>query len=94
MKGDFKMERKELVAIVGETNVRMLETENCEPTCRMYEHEDGEIEWMSKINVTDLEGNRCTIEVYYYTDAEDLEIVKESNAWDVIDFTPSFYEIY
>lgn len=87
------MTREELITIVGEGSVAVLETMNCEPTSRAYDRKLLGDEWVAYLDVLDLNGEPCTIEVYYYTNKEDDAIAEESGDWGMVTFTPHHYEI-
>lgn len=98
------MTRHEALKRVGLLNVEVVEAENCEPTNRMYDHEDGEIEWSASVtvNTSGLPLDQiyyhpvggCNIKVYYYTDAEDAERVEECGGdWGILNWIPHHYEI-
>lgn len=98
------MTRTEAIKAVGIKTVEAVETENCEPTNRLYDHEDGEIEWSArvKINKHSLTINQlCKLphgDVYlsavYYTDATDSARVEANGGdWGGINWDVHHYSV-
>jgi len=101
-----RLTREEAIQLVGEGWVDAVERLNCEPTCRAYPHEDGEIEWMASIKIDDYDGlskaqidilpvGGCSLCAIYYTSPGDAAMVEDNGGdWSFVDWTPDHYEIY
>jgi hypothetical protein len=98
------MTRDKAIEMVGLGNVMAAESDNCEPTSRLYDHEDGEIEWagsakvdyngLSVDQVRNLPLGGCTLRAIYYTDAGDAKAVEDNGGdWGGINWTVHHYEI-
>ena len=91
------MNRAEAVVTVGEENVKAVETLNCEMTNRVGFNgrcqDDDIIEWMSSFACKDVQGDPCTVYVYYYTDQDDEDIAESTEDWSMVTFTPHHYEV-
>lgn len=92
------MTREELVALVGEDNVRVVESINCEMTNKVGFNGkctgDETIEWRASFDCLDLAGGPVGIEVFYYTTQEDEDTAAASEDWSAVTFDPHHYGIY
>ena len=93
MKGSLT--REQAVAIVGETAVDEVESENCEPTNRVGYNGalqgDSLTEWSASTRCQDTNGIAATLIAYYYTsNAQDKVIAETGDAgcinWEIEGF--------
>jgi hypothetical protein len=88
MMGERKT-RDQVIAIIGADIVAKLDSVNCEPTSRAYDHDDGEIEWSASLPT-----EKGCVTAYYYTNADDAAKVEENGGdWGGIDWTVDHYTI-
>lgn len=93
MKGNLT--REQAVAIVGETAVDAVESEDCEPTNRVGYNgacQGNDLtEWSASTRCQDTDGNNVTLVAYYYTtNAQDKVIAETGDAgfinWEIEGF--------
>lgn len=84
------MTRDQTIALAGTEAVERAETDNCEPTSRLYDHADGEIEWVGSAKYP----GGGYVMVYYYTTAADAAIVEANGGdWGAADWTIDHYDV-
>lgn len=99
-----KLTRDQAIAAVGIETVLAVEARNCEPTSRVYDHEDGEIEWSASVEiyydwltaeqVAKLPMSGASLEAVYYTTAKDAELVEANGGdWGAVSWSIDHYRI-
>lgn len=79
----YYLTREEAETIVGESAVIRVGEEESFPTNRLLDNPD-EMEWKASIW---LEDEYCSLNVYYITNKEDLEmVVKHDGDWGLVDW--------
>ena len=59
---------RQALDMVGPGIVRKLQSMQVEPTSRLYDHDDGEIEWSASLTTETIpDGVPCVATAYYYT---------------------------
>ena len=102
----MKLTRAQAIELLGPMWVYGVESLNCEPTNRVYPHEDGEIEWAASVEIASYEGltdkqierlpvGGCTLWAIYYTSPEDAAAVEENGGdWSAADWTVDHFELF
>ncbi len=86
---------RQALDMVGPGIVRKLQSMQVEPTSRLYDHDDGEIEWSASLTTETIpDGVPCVATAYYYTSPADSALVESVGGdWGAVEWAVEGYEI-
>jgi hypothetical protein len=87
-----KLTRAEAIAVVGKEAIDKLDSINCEPTSRLQTDGDDSVEWCASMRTSDSNGERVTVEAYYYLTPEQIQHMADCDGdgssidWEIVGY--------